>query len=296
VKTLAPGQVYVIDFWATWCSACSGTIAHLSLLQEKYRDKGLTVIGVSAKDNLNTEQSVGAFVKSHAAILRYPTGWCAESATRDAYLKASGQEGLPCCFVIDRQGKIAYIGHPMQLEEVVPKVLAGTWRAGTDAELLGRAFDKLLDAVQEARADPAKALKMFTELEQSHPRMTAYVDDYKLLILMRNQRLEESEKLFREIVAESQKDQDAMKLVALCNYWIAAEINPKRHKLTLAVEAAEAAQKITGGQDMNVNATSAQVHAVAGDRAKAVRYAKKAMELAPEHFRDQVWQMVGRIK
>jgi thiol-disulfide isomerase/thioredoxin len=47
VKEFAPEKVYVIEFWATWCGPCVGSIPHLAQLQEDYADKGVTVISVS---------------------------------------------------------------------------------------------------------------------------------------------------------------------------------------------------------------------------------------------------------
>ena len=50
-------------------------------------------------------------------------------------MKAADQNGIPCCFVIGRDRKIAYIGHPMYLDVVLPKVVAGTWKAEDAAAL-----------------------------------------------------------------------------------------------------------------------------------------------------------------
>jgi len=45
------GQVLVLDFWATWCGPCKMEIPHLIELQEKYRDQGLTIVGITLDDN-----------------------------------------------------------------------------------------------------------------------------------------------------------------------------------------------------------------------------------------------------
>ena len=39
VKKFAPGRVYVIEFWATWCVPCKELMPHLSDLQRKHADK-----------------------------------------------------------------------------------------------------------------------------------------------------------------------------------------------------------------------------------------------------------------
>jgi cytochrome c biogenesis protein CcmG/thiol:disulfide interchange protein DsbE len=41
------GRVILINFWASWCPPCSVEIPRVNELYRQYRDKGLTVIGVS---------------------------------------------------------------------------------------------------------------------------------------------------------------------------------------------------------------------------------------------------------
>ncbi|UFW71387.1 hypothetical protein [Bradyrhizobium sp. WU425] len=41
---------------------------------------------------------------------------------------------IPNSFVIDREGHVAFIGHPMQLYDVFPKIVNGTWRTSDEAK------------------------------------------------------------------------------------------------------------------------------------------------------------------
>ena len=41
------GSIYIVEFWATWCGPCKVSIPHLTEMQAKYKDKGVTIIGVS---------------------------------------------------------------------------------------------------------------------------------------------------------------------------------------------------------------------------------------------------------
>src|SRR5436309_2133204 len=60
VTSFAPGKVYIVEFWATWCGPCIVMMPHMGDLQAQYRNQGLTVVGFSAKDPNNTQEKVAA--------------------------------------------------------------------------------------------------------------------------------------------------------------------------------------------------------------------------------------------
>jgi len=97
------GHVVILDFWATWCPPCRMSIPELVKIQEKYRDKGLTVIGVSIDD---PHQASNAYIRAfrekfkiNYTIVRY-----SNKVMFDYFGYAS--PSIPTMFVIDRDGKI----------------------------------------------------------------------------------------------------------------------------------------------------------------------------------------------
>ncbi|HPC96876.1 MAG TPA: TlpA disulfide reductase family protein [Sedimentisphaerales bacterium] len=121
--TIAPGKVYVVEFWATWCPPCRKSIPHLTELAKKYADR-VVFVGVSNED----VATVKPFVADQGDQMAYNVAVDTAGKVVDGYMAAFGQGGIPTAFVVDAAGKVVWLGHPMDnLDEVLDKVLAGTY-------------------------------------------------------------------------------------------------------------------------------------------------------------------------
>ena len=123
--TLAEGKgtdVYVVEFWATWCGPCLTSIPHLTELQKKYGDEGLVVIGITDED----ASDVRPFLADMGPKMDYRVAIDTYGATNSRFMAPFGQEGIPHAFVIDKLGRIVWHGHPMEplLERLIPVLLA----------------------------------------------------------------------------------------------------------------------------------------------------------------------------
>jgi thiol-disulfide isomerase/thioredoxin len=115
------GKVVVLNFWATWCPPCREEIPLFISAQERYRQQGLTVIGL-AIDQL---AEVTAYHREHK--MNYPA-WIADASVYQA-MQAYGNStgGLPFSVVFDRGGAVRArklgIFRGSELDQVVQPLL-----------------------------------------------------------------------------------------------------------------------------------------------------------------------------
>src|SRR5688572_26249779 len=126
--TIETGKVYVIDFWATWCGPCKESIPDLTELQKEYGDKGLTIIGISWEE----PDLVKKFTAQWAGKMDYTVAVDRREGTKRAWFDAAKREGIPSAYIVDRKGKIAWIGNPHprspdNFQETLKRVLSGRY-------------------------------------------------------------------------------------------------------------------------------------------------------------------------
>lgn len=101
------GRVVLLEFWATWCPPCRAMIPHMQELAQKYTQRGLQILSVT---NENPEK-VKSFVDEHK--ITYTIGLDKASQTTRTY----GIRSIPTAYLIGRDGKVIWQGHPAQLKE-----------------------------------------------------------------------------------------------------------------------------------------------------------------------------------
>ena len=121
---LKTGQVYVIDFWATWCGPCIQAMPHLAELQAKYAGKGVTVIALASPQDAQELTDTEEFAEREGERLKIAIALESQPTNYAAYFLAAKQRGIPCTFVINRDGKVAYIGHPMEVDAKLGAIVA----------------------------------------------------------------------------------------------------------------------------------------------------------------------------
>ena len=297
VASFAEGKVYVMEFWATWCGPCIVMMPHMGELQTEYKDK-VQFIGYTAKDeNGNNLETVSALIAKRGASFGYTFAYSDDRDTYDAWMKAAGQNGIPCCFVVDKAGKVAYIGHPMYLDVVLPKVVEGKWTAA-DAEAV-KGIEKEIDAVFESfgpKADPEVALKKLGEFEKKYPALAhiPYFVAPKIGMTIKAKKYDDAKKMVEAVIAKSVKLEDPAPLRGLVNTLIGPDAKDNKELVALAVKAADAMLKLSGEKDAIALYFTAEAHFANGDKDKAKDFGAKAVAAADGGLKKQIEGLIKK--
>lgn len=100
------GRVWIINFWATWCTPCREEMPAIDAYYKKYKTRGLEVVAISMDD-----AGDAVAVREVAKSFSFPIALKSE-----AQFKGLGRIWrMPSTFVIDRQGilrKNGSVGDP----------------------------------------------------------------------------------------------------------------------------------------------------------------------------------------
>lgn len=117
------GHVVLIEFWTFGCINCRNSLPFVESWHERYREKGLTVIGVHSPE-FDEEKNVESLRGQVASLgIRYPVVTDNDYQTWKAY----GVEAWPTIFLLDKQGRIRWMrvgeGKYDETERVIQKLL-----------------------------------------------------------------------------------------------------------------------------------------------------------------------------
>lgn len=255
VQQFEDGKVYVVEFWATWCGPCIAAFPHLSEKQAEYNDK-VQFIGVNVwegvEDQAERIEKVEGFVADQGDRMSYTVAVENGSAMADTWMKPAGQNGIPAAFIVDGSGTVAWIGHPMNMDETLDAVVNGTH----DKKAAVEDFKKQ-NMMMAGYQKFATAMKSGENVKEAMTIAGILINDY------------------------FQDEPSGLNAIAWTILSSESDaIGKKEHKL--AYDAAKQASEKTDWENWMILDTYARAAFKLGKTEEAIKWQKKAIELVPE--------------
>jgi cytochrome c biogenesis protein CcdA/thiol-disulfide isomerase/thioredoxin len=118
------GRVVLVDFWTYTCINCIRTLPYMKAWDERYHDRGLTIVGVHTPE-FPFEREAGNVAEAiEQNEIRYPVAQDNEQATWNAY----ANQYWPAKYLIDASGHVRYVhlgeGDYEETEAAIRELLA----------------------------------------------------------------------------------------------------------------------------------------------------------------------------
>jgi len=295
VKEFDTNHVYIVEFWATWCGPCRASIPHLNELWQKFKNKGVVVIGQDVWDN---DSNVAPFVKKMGDKMTYRVTLDDKSHEPEGFMAAQwwklgvNHHGIPTVFVINHEGRIAWIGHPMALNEKLlddilsphyelAKAAAEYGKQQPEDQKLAAGEDKLLSAVKQKKWDDAESA--LDDLLKTFPQLQTGFAWIRLKIFLGQKKYDEAYKFADSFSDSYPADVSRQNILA---WEIVTQDGVEQRNLALSLKLAERANKAASGKNAAVLDTLARIQFMSEKKTEAIATEQKAVEAASDEEKD----------
>ncbi len=136
VESFAEGKVYVIDLWATWCAPCIEMMPHTSDIADRYAKHGVEIIGLALDPGRAT--TTKQFVETNAKLMRYAICEDINGQMKTEYMTRTGTAGIPSVLIINKDGILAWTGHPKNMSGPLAEIVLETYDLAAAKQTLNR--------------------------------------------------------------------------------------------------------------------------------------------------------------
>jgi thiol-disulfide isomerase/thioredoxin len=292
VTSFERGKVYVVECWATWCGPCATTMPHLTRLQDKLRDKGVVVVGVSVWED--DPAAPAPFVKKMGDRIGYAVATDQVSAPGEEgrvsreWLQAAGRTGIPSAFLIDRNGRIAWVGSALVIDRPLA-LLADDKFDPKQEERFEAESDALFEEYAKATdtKDNARALAALDKLRAHDPTMAPQYGVTKAALLIKTGDYAAANALAASVAEEAARDGDESLYAVLANT-LANAPEPGKADAALALRLAQKAYAVNGNEGWQHQGLLARTYALNRQFDRAVEWQTRAIEGAPAAMKDDL--------
>ena len=131
VEVKAGTNIVVVEIFATSSLASRASITNLNAIQKRFKRQGVVVVGVSDEP----VELLKAFVQSQGTNLDYAIAADDERQTSLKYMMPVRQRGVPCAFVVGKDGRLLWYGHPLHgLDQALEQIIAGRYQVDLAAK------------------------------------------------------------------------------------------------------------------------------------------------------------------
>jgi DNA-binding transcriptional regulator of glucitol operon len=129
---IKPGtNIFVVEIFSTWSLASRASITNLNSIQKRFQGQGVVVVGVSDE----SADQITKFVLHDGAMIEYAIAADDQRKTSLSYMMPVKQRGVPCAFVVGKDGRLLWYGHPLHgLEQALDRIIAGRYNVDQAAK------------------------------------------------------------------------------------------------------------------------------------------------------------------
>lgn len=291
ITPFATGSVSAVVFWATWCDASVSAIPALNSIQREFADRGLRVAAISSRDSEGESlPRLKVLAANSMPPIEFSVAFDDHRRTAHAWLDAAEQEYIPTVFLVDRSGRIAWIGSPLwppgEFHDAVSATLAGELDAPR-RERLHAKWSNLVTRMQELESEAQRAevsgrideaSRLFDELIALNARAAPKYAIGKFSMLLSPGREEKAYEFARGAIAGPLRESPA--LLNELAWAILDDPGLEARDFKLALAAARRAEELTQGRDAAILDTAARAFQCLGDLGQAVEFQARAVEAA----------------
>ncbi|HEY4195212.1 MAG TPA: TlpA disulfide reductase family protein [Mucilaginibacter sp.] len=298
-STYEKGKVYVVEITSRHCSPCAASIPHLTYISEKYKGQ-VIVLSIYLSENggyglpeadTTYISAVNNYVKGNGKKMDFSV--VVDDPVETLYKSWGNVSGTPTAFLINKLGKIEWIGSPLDInfEDNIKHMLAGDFnpveaKQVQEKVLEGRA--KFLDAWKNKNyATTLKIIDSLIQIEKVDYTRGDMLSEKFMVLLDSN---ESAAYVFAaQYLNNGSNDGELLFEMASQIRYRATIKSLKNPNWSLAIALMEKASSINKDKNMfaSFNIYKAEIYAAMGNYKKAVEKQKEALACEDKYNKDE---------